>query len=95
MFTVSDEFLLKSAGMDALIAVRILSFGILVFLPITIGAVAILIPINYTDNYYKKSSTGMQDEYSTIFIRLTMSNITPKSHLLWYATVFNCSCFGT
>ena len=90
MFRVSDEELLKSAGMDALIAVRILSFGILVLLPITIAAMAILIPINYTDNYYKKSSqqAGLKDEYSTVFIRLTMSNITPGSSVLWVHFVF-------
>lgn len=65
------------------IAVRIISFGILVFLPITIFAMAILIPINYTDNYYKSSSSDMTDSYTTVFIRLTMSNITPGSSVLW------------
>lgn len=90
VFTVSDEELVKSSGMDALIAVRVLSFGILVLLPITIAAMAILIPINYTDNYYKKSSQqeGIEDEYSTVFIRLTMSNITPGSSVLWVHFVF-------
>ena len=90
VFTVSDEELLKSSGMDALIAVRVLSFGILVLLPITVAAMAILIPINYTDNYYKKSSqqAGIEDEYSTIFIRLTMSNITPGSSVLWVHFAF-------
>ena len=65
------------------IAVRIISFGILVFLPITIFAMAILIPINYTDNYFKSSSSDMTDSYTTVFIRLTMSNITPGSSVLW------------
>ena len=65
------------------IAVRIISFGILVFLPITIFAMAKLIPINYTDNYYKSSSSDMTDSYTTVFIRLTMSNITPGSSVLW------------
>ena len=44
---------------------------------------AILIPINYTDDYYQDSAEGMTDDYSTVFIRLTMSNITPGSPLLW------------
>jgi hypothetical protein len=90
VFTVSDEELLKSSGMDALIAVRVLSFGITVLLPITLAAMAILIPINYTDNYYKKSSqqAGLEDEYSTVFIRLTMSNITPGSSVLWVHFAF-------
>ncbi len=85
VFRVSDEELLKSAGMDALIAVKILYFGILCFLPITIAAMAILIPVNYTDDYYSKTAqeSGISDSYSTVFIRLTMSNITPGSSLLW------------
>ena len=90
VFKVSDEELLKSAGMDALIAVRVLSFGIMVLFPITLAAMAILIPINYTDNYYKKSAStaGIEDEYSTVFIRLTMSNITPGSSVLWVHFLF-------
>ena len=85
VFRVSDEELLKSAGMDALIAVKILYFGIMCFLPITIAAMAILIPVNYTDDYYSKTAqeSGLSDDYSTVFIRLTMSNITPGSSLLW------------
>lgn len=85
VFRVSDEELLKSAGMDALIAVKILYFGILCFLPITLAAMAILIPVNYTDDYYSKTAqeSGISDSYSTVFIRLTMSNITPGSSVLW------------
>ena len=74
-----------SAGMDALIAVRIISFGTLLLLPVTLAAMAILIPINYTDNYYTKDSrtSGSSDGYTTVFIRLTMSNITPGSPTMW------------
>ena len=87
VFRVSDEELLKSAGMDALIAVKILYFGILCFLPITLAAMAILIPVNYTDDYYSKHGAGgsglCATTYSTVFIRLTMSNIRPGSSVLW------------
>lgn len=90
VFKVSDQELLASSGLDALMAVRILSFGVLLLLPITIGAMAILIPINFLDDYYQRqgSSAGFQDVYTTVFIRLTMSNITPGSPLLWIHFVF-------
>jgi len=93
VFRVSDEELLKSAGMDALIAVKILYFGILCFLPITLAAMAILIPINYTDDYYSSTAQadGLSDTYSTVFIRLTMSNIRPGSSVLW---VHFCFVYG-
>jgi len=65
--------------------VRIISFGILLFLPITVAAMAILVPINYLDDYYQRQSSmdGFGDSYTTVFIRLTMSNITPGSPVLW------------
>jgi uncharacterized membrane protein YgcG len=90
VFKVSDEELLLSAGMDALIAIRVISFGILLFLPVTIAALAILVPINYLDDYYIKQGqdAGITDEYTTVFIRLTMSNLTPGTPLLWVHFVF-------
>ena len=90
VFSVSDEELLLSAGMDALIGVRIISFGVLLFLPITVAALAILIPINYLDDYYIKSgqSAGVTDAYTTVFIRMTMSNLTPGTPLMWIHFVF-------
>lgn len=54
VFRVSDEELVRSAGLDALIGVRIISFGVLLFLPMTILGVAVLLPINYTSDYYKQ-----------------------------------------
>lgn len=61
----------QSSGLDALIAVRILSFGILLFVPITVGGMVIL-AVNYTDSYYLKSASELSvsaDDYSTIFMR--------------------------
>lgn len=50
----------------------------------------ILIPINYLDNFYEEQGqlSGMNDSYTTVFVRLTMSNITPKSPLLWYVQCY-------
>jgi hypothetical protein len=67
------------------VAVRILSFGIMLLLPITVFALAILVPINYLDDWYQRQGqqAGVQDIYTTVFIRMTMSNISPGSPLLW------------
>ena len=47
-FGVTDAEFLKSAGLDALVAVRILSYGLALFLPVGALGIAILIPVNYT-----------------------------------------------
>jgi len=51
---------------------------------------AILVPINYLDDYYKKEAEtlGVDDDYTTVFIRLTMSNLTPGTPLMWVHCVF-------
>jgi len=89
VFKVSDEDFLRSAGLDALVAVRIIGFGVLLFLPLTILGAAVLIPVNYFDDWYKKEAVVLGlDEFSSVFMRLTISNITPGSSLLWVHFVF-------
>jgi hypothetical protein len=84
VFRVTDEELVRSAGLDALIAVRIISFGVILFLPMTVVGMAVLLPINYTSDYYKQyaEEEGM-DEYTSVFMRMTISNIRQRSPLLW------------
>jgi Late exocytosis, associated with Golgi transport len=86
VFAVSDDDLLASAGLDALVAMRIISFGMMLFLPVTIVVTAILLPINYNDNYYTNEAEdgNYQDDYTTVFIRLTMSNLTPGTRFMWW-----------
>jgi hypothetical protein len=86
VFAVSDDDLLASAGLDELVAMRIISFGMMLFLPVTIVVTAILLPINYTDNYYTNEAEdgNYQDDYTTVFIRLTMSNLTPGTRFMWW-----------
>ncbi|KAI3425049.1 hypothetical protein D9Q98_008427 [Chlorella vulgaris] len=89
VFTVSDEELVRSAGLDALVGIRIISFGVMLFLPMTLGGMAVLLPINYTSDYYKQiaEEEGM-DEYTSVFMRMTISNIRQRSPLLWVHFVF-------
>lgn len=136
------------AAAASILQVRIISFGVILFLPMTVVGLAVLLPINYTSgggfgvaccglvwgsavrslcwpagrprlpaelaparlpsiqwdssgpykilqtsfalclpDYYKQyaEQEGM-DEYSSVFMRMTISNIRQRSPLLWYAS---------
>ncbi|PSC69350.1 ERD4-related membrane [Micractinium conductrix] len=90
VFKVSDEELVRSAGLDALIGVRIISFGVMLFLPMTIGSLAVLLPVNFTSDFYKQSAEQdhVMDEYTSVFMRMTISNISQGSPKLWIHFVF-------
>lgn len=90
VFTVSDEKLVRSAGLDALVAVRIVGFGVMLFAPLTVLAVGVLLPVNYIGNFYEAQAAndGVEDHFTTVFVRLTMSNIPPGSRLFWVHFVF-------
>ena len=76
IYTVKEKDLLQIAGIDALVAVRILQFGVSLFLPMTVFCVGILLPVNYT------ASPGGSDATSAFF-RMTISNIPNGSSLMW------------
>ena len=91
-FKISDSEFLKSAGLDALVAVRILSYGLALFIPVGLLGIAILLPVNYT-------STGLVDDgqapegvtnsnLTYLFLRMTISNIPNGSSLMWIHFVF-------
>ena len=85
-FGVTDAEFLKSAGLDALVAVRILSYGLALFLPVGALAIAILIPVNYTSNGLivdgAVASNTSDSNLTYVFARMTMSNIPNGSSLL-------------
>jgi hypothetical protein len=91
-FGVTDAEFLKSAGLDALVAVRILSYGLALFLPVGALAIAILIPVNYTANGLVEDgavpSNVSEGNLTYVFARMTMSNIPNGSSLLWIHFVF-------
>jgi len=91
-FGINDAEFLKSAGLDALVAVRILSYGLALFLPVGALAIAILIPVNYTANGLVEDGyapSNVSDSNLTyVFARMTMSNIPNGSALLWIHFVF-------
>ena len=88
VFTVSDRALLESAGLDALVALRVLGFGCLAFMPLTLLGVGVLIPVTYTGyvvpaNHVESNSTT--EVFNDAFLRMTMSSLPFGSQLLWSA----------
>uniref|UniRef100_A0A1D2A6U9 ERD4-related membrane protein n=1 Tax=Auxenochlorella protothecoides TaxID=3075 RepID=A0A1D2A6U9_AUXPR len=85
VFTISDEELVRSAGLDALVATRIIGFGVTLFAPMTVLAVAVLLPINYGERYYasQAKADAVSDTFTSVFIQLTISNVHPRSSLMW------------
>jgi hypothetical protein len=51
IFTVTEEEVLKSCGVDAMMLLRTCTLGIQLFLPLSILGCAIILPINLNGNY--------------------------------------------
>ena len=75
---VTDKEFLTSAGFDALTSIRIISYGIGLFLPWTIFGIAVILPVNYTANNLASSGN-----LTATFTQMTMSNIPNGSQLMW------------
>eukprot|EP00890_Picochlorum_soloecismus_P002178 jgi/Picsp_1/2961/NSC_01185-R1_erd4-related membrane protein len=89
---VDDAEFIASAGIDALVAVRVLSYGGLLFIPVGLAGIAILLPINYTGDYFVQTGAVGNDTSSSnltyLFLRMTISNIENGSSVLWVHFVF-------
>lgn len=105
VFHVRDAELLKTAGLDALMSIRVIRFGLLMLLPMTILGIGVVLPVNFTGGYYTVETSGATptegsgvnvtdgspnstDYLTSQFLRMTMSNIPPRSPLLWIHFVF-------
>ena len=83
--SVSDKEFLASAGFDALVSVRVISYGIALFLPFTILGIGVLLPVNYTGGNLAQQEGVSHDSSNLtyVFLRMTISNIENGSPLLW------------
>ncbi|KAJ3685949.1 hypothetical protein LUZ61_015113 [Rhynchospora tenuis] len=70
--------LIDHAGLDSAVFLRIYLIGLKIFVPMAILAFAILVPVNWTNDYLKNSKL----EHSDID-KLSISNITPGSERFW------------
>jgi len=87
--SVSDKEFLASAGLDALVSVRVLAYGIALFVPFTILGIGVLLPVNYTAGYLEQDlPEADSDNLTLVFLKMTISNIENGSPLLWVHCVF-------
>lgn len=87
---MSDESLLRSSGLDALMFSRFLMLCVQFFLPISILSVGILLPIHYTATDDEINRCGYKTvlENQDGLLKTTMSNMCPGDKLLWVHVVF-------
>ncbi|CAI9102843.1 OLC1v1001192C1 [Oldenlandia corymbosa var. corymbosa] len=89
-FHVSEDDILQQCGLDVLVFIRLLKFGINFFTVSSIVALSILLPLNYTGNETTESSP------SHSLYPFTISNVREGSNRLWVH--FSClsfvSCYG-
>ncbi|GIM03101.1 hypothetical protein Vretimale_7897 [Volvox reticuliferus] len=81
--SVSDVEFILSAGLDALIMVKMCALGVQLFLPICILGLIVLLPLHWTGGASKQ-----MDAYQSGFMRLTMANIPQGSQIFWVHVIF-------
>ncbi|UPQ98976.1 calcium-dependent channel protein [Chloropicon primus] len=85
---MSDQALLASAGLDALMYSRFLMLCVQFFLPVSVLSCGVLLPIHFTamgDGYNRCESTFENDDR---LIRTTVSNMCVGDPLLWVHFIF-------
>ncbi|GAX72909.1 hypothetical protein CEUSTIGMA_g364.t1 [Chlamydomonas eustigma] len=81
--TVSDADLLETAGLDALIFIKMWTLGIQVMLPMAILGCCVLVPINTSSGYIDLSIQNSNNAINpSKFMRWTMTNVD-SSNILW------------
>ena len=84
---VSDRQFLLSAGFDALVSVRVIAYGLALFVPLTIFGIGVLLPVNYTS--VNLNDQGVDSSNIThVMLKMTISNIPNGSPLLWVHFTF-------
>eukprot|EP00798_Chlamydomonas_sp_ICE-L_P013270 gene13270-19112_t len=76
----SDEQLLSSCGLDALMMVKMITLGVQLFVPISVLGMAVLLPIHYYGDYLPGTDRVGSE---SVFMRLTLTNIEPDNPIIW------------
>ncbi|EPS60017.1 hypothetical protein M569_14787, partial [Genlisea aurea] len=74
--------LIDHAGLDSAVYLRIYLLGLKIFVPVTLLAWAVLVPVNWTNNTLEISQTNNKLQYSNID-KLSISNLPNGSHRFW------------
>ncbi len=86
---MSDQSLLASAGLDALMFSRFLMMCVQFFIPVTLFSVGILLPIHYTSTgSYNRCGFETVPENQDTLQRMSISNVCNGDPLLWVHFVF-------
>lgn len=78
--TMSQSQLIHHAGLDSAVFLRIYLLGLKIFVPITLIAIIVLLPVNVSDG----TLFGLRKELVVNDIdKLSISNVRPQSHKFW------------
>jgi len=91
VLAVSDSELVETAGLDALVFLRISQFGTQLFAPLALAGVLALAPAHMSQTFYTTTvragdeSRGRSEGH--MLMKMTIANIEPKSPLMWMHVV--------
>ncbi|XP_057969940.1 CSC1-like protein At3g54510 isoform X3 [Malania oleifera] len=83
-FRVSEDEIIATSGLDALVIIRLFKFGINFFTVCSAVGLLVLLPVNYLEGAPASSSSNCMDSF-------TISNISRGSNRLWVH--YSCLCF--
>ena len=85
VLSVSDEELVRTAGLDALVFLRIAQFGTQLFAPLALVGVFGLVPLHLSRSFYTTTVTERTNRGTEnhVLMRMTIANVEPKSELMW------------
>lgn len=78
---IQDHDFLRMTSLDALATTRVIAFGILLLIPLTVLGIGMLLPLNYTAQ--DPTSEGSGSSMDAIFLGMTISNVPHGSPRLW------------
>ena len=83
---IRQSELLATAGLDALMFDKLMSWGILFFGPLVVLGIGVILPVNYFGGIIKNNKDPLNvvdEDFSLEFTRMTMGNIKQGSKLLF------------
>ena len=87
---VSDAELVETAGLDALVFLRIAQFGTQLFAPLAFVGMCVLVPIHMSQTFVVSTMQNITTEVNVerkserhILMDMTITNIEPKSYVMW------------
>jgi hypothetical protein len=78
VFSTSDAFVLRSAGLDALVLQKSFAVCVQIFVPLCVLSCSILLPVQSSQQFMAKSAANDRS-----FASITMANINSRSPVMW------------